>query len=109
MEKDNKRRKVSLNYLISIVIIIIFSKLVSSELSEDSIYSYIIMKMSKGNNRKVYNNRNSNPDEIYINGINQTVAFKYTLTEEENNITLIWKKKLQIALKCLKVVNIFMK
>ena len=92
MVKENKRRKLFLNYPISILIILFFAESVSQVLTDDSINSYVIMKMPKGDNLMVFNGGNAIPDEIYINGISKTVTSQYDFTEDENNVTLIWKR-----------------
>ena len=92
MVKENKRRKLFLNYPISILIILFFAESVSQVLTDDSIYSYVIMKMPKGDNLKVYDGGNAIPNEIYINGISKDVASQYDFNEDENNVTLIWKR-----------------
>ena len=68
MEKDNKRRKIFLNCLKSILIILFFSKSVPQALTEDSKYSYVMMKLPKGNALKFYNSGIPRPNEIHING-----------------------------------------
>ena len=93
MVKENKKRKIFLNYQISILIILIFSKSVSHVLTEDSKNSYVIMKMPRGDNLMVYNN-DEKPDQIYINGISKDVASQYNFYEEENNVTLIWRRSI---------------
>ena len=96
MEKDNKRRKIFLNCLKSILIILIFSKLVPQVLTEDPIYSYVMMKLPKGNALKFYNRGIPGPNEIHINGNIENVRSPYVFdfTKEENNVTLIWKNSI---------------
>ena len=92
MAKKDKRRKLFLNSLISNLIILIFSILVSQVLSD---YSYVTIIIKKGNNNVYYKgNSFSKPDEIYINGINQSITHEHNFIYEENNVTLIWEKNI---------------
>ena len=87
--------------LYHIIIFIISSIIISSNLSinpndlDESKYSYITLKIGKGNN-KVYSNSYTNPKIIYINENNQsTVKQTYQFTEPENSVILIWEKPIQ--------------
>ena len=97
MSKKNKMRKPLHNYLIFLFIILFFSKSVSQNLNDDSIYSYVIMKMDKGVSNKVYGLTSSSftmPDEIYINGNKQDTikaVYSFSLSGENNKAILIWK------------------
>ena len=102
MVKENKRRKLFLNYPISILIILFFAESVSQVLTDDSINSYVIMKMPKGDNLMVFNGGNAIPDEIYINGISKDVVSQYDFNEDENNVTLIWRKNITSCIQMFK-------
>ena len=94
MEQKNKRQILLLNNFISFLIILIFSKSVSQDLTRESIYSYVIMKIDRGNNKVFYDRDSSftHPDQIFINGIEESngMAQHQFNEEEENNAILIW-------------------
>ena len=70
MENQNKKRKLN---ILSYLIILIFSKSISQDLSDSSIYSYVIMNITEGTNKVYYDQSSSftKPDEVYVNGIIQ--------------------------------------
>ena len=87
------------NYLIIINIIsLIFSK-DSWRRIIYSKYSYIELKINKYGYMKVFSSNSyyycSIPDEIHINGVNQSeIQSFYDLNESDNNITLIFKNNI---------------
>ena len=94
MGKKNKKRKLLLNNFLTVFIILIFSKSVSQDLSDSSIYSYVIMKINTKGTNKVYYDKTSSftmPDEIYINGEKKEIQALQQFNKEKNNATLIWK------------------
>ena len=96
MAKAIKNRRLLLNNIILVFIILFFSEASSQNLTDSSIYSYAIMKMDYGTSNKVYSLSTSftKPDEIYINGIKQinNQAVNSFTNNGENYATLIWKK-----------------
>ena len=67
MNNENKRPKLLLNIFIYILFILIFSKSVSQDLNNESIYFYVIIKMIEGDHDIFYNQPSdfTKPDEIY--------------------------------------------
>ena len=100
MNKDNKikkYKKILLNNLLIVLIIINFVFL-SSVNTDEVIYSYVTMKMPKGNNFKVYSNnldecekQFTKPDEVYINGELKNNVPEQEFPGEENEVILKWK------------------
>ena len=90
MENHNKKRKLN---ILSFLIILIFSKSVSQDLSDSSIYSYVIMNITEGTNKIYYDQSSSftKPDEVYVNGIIQENKAFQVFNKDENNATLIWR------------------
>ena len=77
-------------FIFSSVIIISNSSIDYNNLDE-SIYSYIILKIINGNNN-IYSREYQNPPNIiYINEIKQTTPTNsYNFNESENSVILIW-------------------
>ena len=80
-------------------IIIIFIYL-GSILSKEIPYSKIILKFNNANGVSILGRINDissapSPNEVYINGENQSqILTSYNYKEDINNVTLIWKKKI---------------
>ena len=92
-----KKNKIILYHIIIFIItsIIIPSiSVVDPNDLDESRYSYITLKIGKGNNYNVYSNSYSNkPKIVYINEIKQsTLGPKFNLDKQENNVILIWEK-----------------
>ena len=84
-----KKQKVNLYQLI---LVIIYSIIVSSNSEidnqdlDESIYSYITLKIEKGNNNIYSNSYSKNPKIVYINENKQIVKQNYTFEESENSV-----------------------
>ena len=100
MNKDKKRRKNRKILLNNILIVLIISNFVilSSENTDETIYSYVTMKLTKGNDLKVYGEDLeecdfpfTKPDEVYINGDKKSNLAEQDFPEEENEVILKWK------------------
>ena len=83
--------------LYQIIIFIFFTNIIlsNSEIDEndlnESIYSYITLKIGKGNN-KVYSLSKAQKI-VYINEIKQSnIQINYIFDETENSVILIWEK-----------------
>ena len=96
-----------------IIIFIYFGPILSKEIS----YSKIILKFNSIYEIKILGNINSDglydpgPDEVYINGQNQSkIQPSYNNNENVNNVTLIWKKKINttngLFYQCEKIAEI---
>ena len=92
------KKKKKIYYIIILIIISIINKINSQENNEIP-YSYVTMKMAKGNH-KVFSDGSGNlcygpfekPNEVYINGKNQSMIQPfYQFDNEENYVKLIWK------------------
>ena len=97
------------------IIFIIYSIIISSNSNinnddlNESIYSYITLKIEKGNNTVYSNSYSKNPKIIYINGNKQeTIKREYQFTEPENFVILIWEKPItncnRMFLSCDKIL-----
>ena len=101
----NKRTIKLRNCNLILICCILFNLLKLTILNETNIinseYSYIILKINNSGISNLLSERYSHilPDEILINGENQTELKKsYKLKGKENTIKLIWKRKLNSTL-----------
>ena len=79
-------------FIISSIIIQTNSIIDENDLNE-TIYSYITLKIGKGENSVYSSKYNKNPKFVYINEIKQeTVKKNYLFNESENSVILIWEK-----------------
>ena len=79
-------------FIISSIIISSHSMMDNHELDESK-YSYIILKIGKGNNEVYSNYYYKDPNIIYINENKQkTIKRDYNFEESENSVILIWEK-----------------
>ena len=101
-----KKIRFNMRFLIFYYLII---NLITQIVSNNKIHyfdSKIIIKVNKtGNIRIFYNLLINEPNEIYVNGINQTkikydsnyYIYNFTSNEKENEIILIWNKNINTA------------
>ncbi len=97
-EKMNYRKILTLLYYVLIIYSVFSSLTVKCEIRRiSSGFSYIILKTKATGNVKVFSGGDEIfPNEIYINGINQTdIKNEYNLDTPDSNITLIWYDKLR--------------
>ena len=99
----NKRKNLLYNLLLLLLSILNIYISLSQE-TDDSIYSYVILKVVKGQN-KVYSDLGgkkdkgcspafTKPDEIYINKDSVENKPLHNFTKKENIVKLIWKKNI---------------
>jgi len=100
------------------IIIFIFCTIIISSNSEidnnhldESIYSYITLKIGEGYYKVYSYDYNKNPKIIYINKKKQTtVTRKYGFKESENSVILIWEKPItnceNMFKSCDKIIEI---
>ena len=103
MNAKNKERTTLFYNLLKITIILVFSKSVSVDIDE-SVYSYVTMKIPKGTGQRIYGNPGGNnecspsftlPDEVYINGVLKNNQAEQEFSEDENEVILIWKQPIR--------------
>ena len=90
-------------FLMSIKLHIILSQSINKKRNMISKSSSIKLKIEKSRNQKIYSNKTYStcesviiPDEIYINGENQTeIKYEYNFQLNNNEITLIWYNPLK--------------
>ena len=90
------KEKINLNH---IIIFIISSIIIASNSNinytdlDESIYSYITLKIGNGYYKFYSTNYQNPPNIVYINEIKQTtIEQPYRFVEDENSVILIWKK-----------------
>ena len=86
------------------------SEIDNNDLNE-SIYSYITLKIGEGTNNVYSSTYNIAPKYVYINEIKQsTIKINYTFNESENSVILIWEKPIrtcaEMFMKCDKIIEI---
>jgi len=99
------------NIIISAIIILSNSNINEEDLNE-SIYTYITLKVEKGNNQAILNSNFMKSNIVYINGNKQASPQRtYSFEDSDDNIvTLIWTKPItncnQMFNNCYKIIEI---
>ena len=107
-----KHKKIKYNYFISmnkaininliLILIFLFIHIKSQKIQLENNSSYITLVIKGLGNKNIYHARNTFtfcngfeiPDEVHINGINQSsVNYEYNFNESTNIVKLIWNKK----------------
>ena len=94
-------------YIIISAIIILSNSNINEEDLDESIYTYITLKINKGNNLAILNSNFRNPNIVYINGNKQEMPQStYTFEDsDDNTVILIWTKPIKDCNAMFKYCN----
>ena len=104
------KNRININFILILILLVIpIKSKESGKINNNNNYSYITLVINGIGKKNVFHPRNANdickkfdnPDEVFINGINQSIVnYEYNFNESKNFVKLIWNKKVNYTI-CL--------